>query len=810
MFDIFYIGNNPELKEHLPTARQIAKRNEVSPITRMYWVISENIEILDYEIFNFRPPVHDQNYKHVWKRGGVELIPKTKQSGIKEIDSIVCKTVYERVYTKTPEDYFQKNPSASHVWCVDPDYILPDSIDWAPNNFEPDYIHSFHLNGQLAHKYPEEEGGIKLYPKNWKDANIKFHGSLTLSIKYPIIYTGDVSDYNQRQYYKDDYVWLIDKDYQVDENTLDYIPSVFEKEQIHSFHLANQLKHKYPEAMGGIRLVPVNWKKADINIHAAPLTTEIIWEKFSTLDEGRANSSHNWFWVIEPGVEVNDNFDWGFQPSVFDKVTHVWQKLNPKTDRVYDYGGVSLHPKDESSKSRPKYMRQPASKQREYPIYYLALTDYDQPLQSVYERLSNETNTDMYWVVDVYTQISPSFAFDYYPTQWDTKNVHIFAADDGKYKNVRLVPKDLFLERSFSDEEIENNSFETLKLINTIASLKPKWPVINLPQLNKEEFIHAIKSVKEPFVWTIDSDVKVNQDILDEGFAPPYKDLRKVHTWQKINELTGQVHSYGGLRLWPTNEDYSSLTTSALKLNRLKNLFYVREAGSLIKPHDVVFISYYDISAEEKFEALKKQLPPIMNLIWVKDIDGIFNAHKEAANRVSTEMFWVVDADAIISNDFKFSYLPDVYDKDVVHVWASKNPVNNLEYGYGGVKLFPTNLVRDASSWGLDFTTGLSTRFKSIPEVSCVTAFNTSEFHTWKSAFRECVKLSVSTDADAPARLAAWLSPNDDAAFSSFAKIGAKQGNEFGIQYKSDVEQLNNINNFDWLKTRFNTWQESH
>ena len=29
------------------------------------------------------------------------------------------------------------------------------------------------------------------------------------------------------------------------------------------------------------------------------------------------------------------------------------------------------------------------------------------------------------------------------------------------------------------------------------------------------------------------------------------------------------------------------------------------------------------------------------------------------------------------------------------HVWRSKNPVNELVYGYGGVKLLPTKLTLD-------------------------------------------------------------------------------------------------------------------
>ena len=60
-------------------------------------------------------------------------------------------------------------------------------------------------------------------------------------------------------------------------------------------------------------------------------------------------------------------------------------------------------------------------------------------------------------------------------------------------------------------------------------------------------------------------------------------------------------------------------------------------------------------------------------MIWVRDVKGIFNAHKTAANRVQSKMFWVVDADAEVTDDFMFDY-KDVYDKEVVHVWGSENP----------------------------------------------------------------------------------------------------------------------------------------
>ena len=72
--------------------------------------------------------------------------------------------------------------SSGEIVVIDKDYKLPEDINWAPDNFEPDFIHSFHLRGQLEHKYPAEEGGIKLYPKNWNKADTKYHGFLDAQI----------------------------------------------------------------------------------------------------------------------------------------------------------------------------------------------------------------------------------------------------------------------------------------------------------------------------------------------------------------------------------------------------------------------------------------------------------------------------------------------------------------------------------------------------------------------------------------------------------------------------------------------------
>ena len=91
MFDIYYIGPNSKVKEEIPAAKMINSESEVTPRTKMYWVIDSDVEILDLEILKYRPPEYDQIFEHVWKindnnYGGLKLSPTTKAEGIKQIN----------------------------------------------------------------------------------------------------------------------------------------------------------------------------------------------------------------------------------------------------------------------------------------------------------------------------------------------------------------------------------------------------------------------------------------------------------------------------------------------------------------------------------------------------------------------------------------------------------------------------------------------------------------------------------------------------------------------------------------------------
>jgi hypothetical protein len=221
--------------------------------------------------------------------------------------------------------------------------------------------------------------------------------------------------------------------------------------------------------------------------------------------------------------------------------------------------------------------------------------------------------------------------------------------------------------------------------------------------------------------------------------------------------------------------------------------------------YDIIFISYNEPNADKNFANLKLRFPTAQRVSGVK---GIHQAHIAAAKKAFTKMFWVVDGDAEIVDDFNFDYEVSKYDLECVHVWRSKNPVNGLEYGYGGVKLLPKKLTQNMDISKADMTTSISSLFKAMPEVSNITRFNTDPFNSWKSAFRECVKLSSKiidrqSDAETTARLQVWLTTETDKLFGKYTIDGAILGAKYGSENKNNSNALKLINDFEWLKEQF-------
>ncbi len=297
--------------------------------------------------------------------------------------------------------------------------------------------------------------------------------------------------------------------------------------------------------------------------------------------------------------------------------------------------------------------------------------------------------------------------------------------------------------------------------------------------------------------WIVWDDLELEDDFTLTEYRATKWDDGYIHVF-----LNGE--HYDGICLFPKQAILSS--------KEFKNRFFVNKkqvgvVASVPKrvDFDIVFISYNEANADKNYQRLKQKFSNVKRVVGVK---GIHQAHIQAAKLSSTELFWAVDGDAIVADDFYFDYIPPYYERDSVYVWRSQNPINDLEYGYGGVKLLPRQLTLDMDIDSPDMTTAISKKFKAMPMVSNITEFNTDPYSAWRSAFRECVKLSSriinrQISSETEKRLETWCTVGNDRPFGKFAISGAIAGKEFGHTNKGNPIELSRINDFEWLKTEF-------
>jgi hypothetical protein len=323
---------------------------------------------------------------------------------------------------------------------------------------------------------------------------------------------------------------------------------------------------------------------------------------------------------------------------------------------------------------------------------------------------------------------------------------------------------------------------------------------------NSELTVDILKQITDDctseYFYVIKTDVDIIFNTFDFTYTPAVWDKDYVHIWN--NDSTVRLYNTQNIR------DNLTAYTDVEFLNGKVSLKQYTDRLYSYPMFAVVFLSYDEEGADANYEKLRAKIPRIQR---VHNVKGIFEAHMAAAQyakQSNSSMFYVVDADADILPTFDFNYRPHSLDLQSVIVWHSRNPVNGLEYGYGGVKLFPTDLLLNYKGSPIDFTTSVSNSFKVINEVSNITRFNTDPYSAWRSGFRECVKLASKLipnqdNTETEHRLNAWCTLGAETLFGDFAVMGAIEGAEFGKLYINQSEMLGLINDFDWLEQRFSS-----
>lgn len=620
----------------------------------------------------------------------------------------------------------------------------------------------------------------------------------SLKTKFPTAKKAKTFD-DARKMSLTDFFWVVWDDVIVaDDFEFDYIPDTWSKDYVHVF-LNGDLYN-------GIALVPkhvaitqkevehrffVNKKEISI-VASTPIPYEYFEiDSYNEYLDALNNSKTTLFWMSSANIKINKDFN--FNKSYDINQTHAFIHRVAGKDL---YNGLFLCSKNNVLTQNEVEYRFPI-KRLEWDIVASSPAVYDHfyiDSYSEYLEALEKSKTELFWADSHNIKSSIPDIYFTHDNEFDRKQNHAFihrVGDRDLYNGVFLCSK----HRLLTQKEVEHRYIVNRKEWNIVASGPCQYEIF-YPKVY-EDYLDALKTSKTEMFWIVPDYVNTTERFkFDTYFSFDQTYDREInHTY-----LNGKYHD--GVILC---SKYAQFSKREFDYKFIANKKEVNIIVSTPKPYDIVFISYQEPTADEYYKYLTDRFPRAKRIHGVK---GIHQAHIAAAKLCETDMFWIVDGDALVDSNFKFNYQVPRWDRETVHVWRSVNPINDLVYGYGGIKLFPTQLTINMDTSRPDMTTSVSSKFKAVQEISNTTAFNTDPFNTWKSAFRECVKLSSKVidrqkNNETDERLRIWQTVGKSRPFGEYAILGATAGAMYGEQNKSNIDALKKINDFEWLKEQF-------
>jgi hypothetical protein len=332
-------------------------------------------------------------------------------------------------------------------------------------------------------------------------------------------------------------------------------------------------------------------------------------------------------------------------------------------------------------------------------------------------RIVERTDNEYIWITSSVCDYT-DFDFGWEPEPWQMDMLHSFASNEQREGDTFLVPVERFKSQQATLKLL--GWFDTVNYVEGIRVPAYPW-----------ERASSLEAIDKPYAWII------NTDSQPVDYTPSFWEKPDLHVFTQS----------GSVLLVPRDCK-----------QHFKDQFYdypyiLRHKGYNIeeKPLDVVYLSNGEKNADKNWFLLKASCPR------AKRIDGITGraeAYKACAEISETPWFFNVFAKCIVEPNFNFNWQPDWLQGPKHWIFHSRNPVNGLEYGHMGIIAYHKQLVLDATEWGLDFT--LSAKHGVVPVVGSVAEFNTSPYETWRTAFRECIKLFLNDDPESRYRLKQW------------------------------------------------------
>ena len=371
------------------------------------------------------------------------------------------------------------------------------------------------------------------------------------------------------------------------------------------------------------------------------------------------------------------------------------------------------------------------------------------------------------------------FDFTYICDPFAQEQLHVFPSDKQKFGDTFLVD------------------------VNKLRELIAEMTVLeDYKKINYNDHLRA-KRLPAPII-TVDSDTHCGS--ITDDFNFPYAvfeteevtciDHEPMNLWVPETK-TLMVTSTGGTRIVVPKE------AKAYIRKELYDYPYIKKSSTLVKsaPLDIVFLSNGETGADENYEHLQKVVSGLDNrIVRVDGVNGRVASYHAAAAASQTPWMFTVFAKLKVSNKFDWNWQPDRLQIPKHYIFQATNPVNGLVYGHQAMIAYNKKLVLGNSGHGLDFT--LDDEHEVVELNSGVANYNTDAWSTWRTSFREVLKLKAANTAESAERLKAWstVAKGD---FAQYSLDGAKHAAEYYDEVDGDIFELRLSYDWAWLRERF-------
>ena len=407
---------------------------------------------------------------------------------------------------------------------------------------------------------------------------------------------------------------------------------------------------------------------------------------------------------------------------------------------------------------------------------------------TVFKRIVNLATTEFVWIISSVCDYS-RFDFTWHPDESQREMIHFFPSGNQKRGDTFLIHVQSFKNQMYTLELLD--WFNVINYVKDITTVERFDMPVHYYQT--DDLISEIKKYefKTPYVM-------FNNQFTTQFYFQPC-------LWtEKDRVVTSFTHS-NSICAVPRD-------VKAHLRTQMYDYPYVEDTNDGFyaeKPLDIVYISNGEPDEDFYYRWLKSLLDTEWaerKIHWIKGVNGRTQAYQAAAQASTTPWFLTVFAKLKVDKDFDFRWQPDYFQQPKHYIFHARNPVNGLEYGHQAMIAYNKRLVLENNSPGLDFT--LSQEHEVVPVLSGTAMFNQSEWMTWRTAFREVLKLqqfqTETPTIENKRRLNIWLT-KAEGSFAEYCLAGARDAVAYYSEVKGDYDKLKLSYEWAWLQDRFST-----